>query len=354
MWPQTLPIHSPFFYRFGDMSEKKRLLSAPLITTLALGVGVGLGIWAAQDTMIGLRPTQEYASVTAADTGEAYDDPALTRLRQGVQASPNDSRAYLALADGLQERIAKGEIPKQAGMLELVDVLSRALQVNPDDWSAVLMLADVAFESRVFPKSKELYERYLEVYPDDFETKARYASTITFLGEVDRAISILQEVVEKRPEDFRAHAFLAIALAQKGDLEQSLRVGESAIAKAPSDEARARFQDFLDSVNERGSSVGEADVPTSSPSSALSQEESLPVIVQAVRQNPVAGPKFVSFESKDEILVLRFRDFPMQAMPPVAKDKFFGSLRNVAKAGEFRVIHFVDHSSSTVMEKLEL
>ncbi|MCB0354609.1 MAG: tetratricopeptide repeat protein [Bdellovibrionales bacterium] len=316
---------------------------------LVLGIGVGAFVHSLQDNFIGKRPTEEYVPQAEAPSPAVYDDPVLNRLREAVAASPKDISGYIALAEALEQRIAKGEIPKQNGSLELVDILSRALEINPDEWKAVLMLADVAFESRVFGKSKELYERYLAQHPNDYETKARYASAISFLGEIDKALSILEDVVQNRPEDFRAHAFLAITYAQKGNLDKSFEVGQAAIQKAPSDEARARFQEFLDSVKERSSLPPSETQPDSQEVTQLSE----PAIVQAVRTNPVAGSKFAGFEEHDSILILFFHDFPMQAMPPFAKEKFFAALREKSD-GKIKEVHFVDQPSGKVMEKMYL
>ena len=80
--------------------------------------------------------------------------------------------------------------------------------------------------------------------------------------------------------------------------------------------------------------------------------------VAKLKANPVAGPKFVNFEDAPQgELKLFFKDFPMSQMPPFAKEKFFGSLRQAAEAAKLsavKSITFVDLGSGATMDQITL
>ena len=83
-------------------------------------------------------------------------------------------------------------------------------------------------------------------------------------------------------------------------------------------------------------------------------------IVDLVSNNPIAGSKFVRSDLADGgILKLYFNEFPMQAMPPFAKDKFLGPIKNLLqqaqadKNAKLSAVQFVDQSSMQVMEELK-
>jgi hypothetical protein len=84
----------------------------------------------------------------------------------------------------------------------------------------------------------------------------------------------------------------------------------------------------------------------------------VPVIISAIQNNPIAGQKFVRFEDKDPaVLRLYFKDFPMQAMPPFAKEKFYSGIRAKVKEAQvptLKEIQFLDADSGLEMDKLAI
>jgi hypothetical protein len=79
--------------------------------------------------------------------------------------------------------------------------------------------------------------------------------------------------------------------------------------------------------------------------------------VAQLKNNPVAGPKFVGHEEVKDELRLTFKDFPMSQMPPFAKEKFYGSLKKAAQEtniSSVRTISFIDLASGKVMDQITL
>jgi tetratricopeptide (TPR) repeat protein len=240
--------------------------------------------------------------------------------------------------------------------LEAVDVLGRILRRMPDDSEAMVMMADVSFDQRAFSKAEELYKKYLEQVPGDVGARARYASTLTFLGKFDDSIRELDGILIKEPKNFPAKAYLAITYAQQGNIDKAKAVAQEALDLAPSQEARERFSAFVTSLESAPKeSSDETPGPMAESGNGAPFENP---IVAAVRNNPVAGSKFVRAESEgDGTLRLFFSDFPMQAMPPFAKEKFFQGIKDKAAAQRektFRRVVFLDEKSGTEMDTIDL
>jgi cytochrome c-type biogenesis protein CcmH/NrfG len=284
------------------------------------------------------------------------NDPQIDALRAEIEREPQNLEKLKMLAGMLGDRIRENPDSSQGIVFEAIDVLSRILTIAPNDPGGLVMMADVSFDQRAFTKSKDFYEKYLKIEPNNLGARARYASTLTFLGDYENAISQLTTVLKADPKNFPATAYLAITYAQKGDVGKAKETGKSALALAPSEEARTRFSAFMSALDEGGAqgvSPARGNVPTDA--SALGGVEGF---VAKVKANPVAGPKLVAHEdAKNGDLKLVFKDFPMDKMPPFAKEKFFGSLRQAAEAAKLdtiSTISFIDVASGATMEQISL
>ncbi|MBN8548788.1 MAG: tetratricopeptide repeat protein [Deltaproteobacteria bacterium] len=324
-----------------------------ILLTLAVGLCLWGAGWSLQESRAGVKPTEAYKPEYPVASSEP--DPAFDGLRNAAQAHPNDPEAIWPLATALLEKIRDSEQPSPALVLEATDVLGQLLRIDPKDPHALLSLADISFNQKVFDKSVNLYERYLAEEPNDLPARSRYASSLAFVGKTDAAIKELKEVLKIEPNNFHALAYLSITYAQTGDRAQALEVGKSALAHAPSKEAHERFNEFLLAVAaQKESAPGKAQTTAEDKNSSGGSNE----LAAFVKTNPVAGPKYVRFEAKDKgSLDLYFRNFPMSAMPPFAKTKFYSGIKEkVAALGlkDLRQIRFVDADSGEVLDTLTI
>ena len=163
--------------------------------------------------------------------------------------------------------------------------------------------------------------------PEDHAVRVRYGAVLTLAGEVDRAVSELETVLAVRPTDFGALVNLSIAHAERGDVAKSEQIGKQALAHAPDQAARERFRQFLES-RESTADVEQAEgEPDSSELITADLSGVAAQIVLKVQGNAVAGPKFVGAHQNGERLELVFDNFPMEQMPPFARDKFLTPLQ---------------------------
>jgi len=314
---------------------------------LVSALGLQLGVRGSRE-----KPAPHRTGVTQPSNQQApteAESPQLAAMRQEVEKAPEDLSKLKMFAGMLGDALRSNPGASPALVFEAIDVFGRILQREPNDPTALVMMADVSFDQRAFTKALDFYERYLKIDPGDLGARSRYASTLTFLGRYDESIRELDSVLKTDPKNFPAMAYLAITYAQKGDISQAKKIGGSALQMAPSDEARARFSSFVASL-ETG-----AESETKS-GGAQAQSSGLAGFEQALRGNPVAGPKFVRIEADStDTLKLIYRDFPMSQMPPFAKEKFLGGVKAALLQNKLQAItkvEFTDAASRAVMESL--
>lgn len=298
--------------------------------TAALGVAIVLGVagWGLQDGIQGGRERPKAHPVAPVRSAQVplKESPQLVAMREDVRRSPEDLQKLKMFAGMLGDQLRSKPDAPPGLVFEAIEVFGRILEKEPNDPLALVLMADVSFDQKAFTKALDFYNRYLEVAPDDLGARARYASTLTFLGRYDDSVSELEKVLKIEPKNFPAKAYLAITFAQKGDIRRAKLIGEEALVLAPSEEARARFSSFVSSLDGTSSNIGVGGAPTEN--RGAEPERGLQGFITALRLNPVAGPKFVRLNKADNsTVILLFKEFPMDKMPPFAKQKFFQGLK---------------------------
>ncbi len=317
-----------------------------VVSSALLAVG-----WSVNSSFSGTKPTESFEDARARNE-RARMNPALIRLREAAEAAPGDVLVWKALADALLAEMQAAEKPSSTLVFETIDALRKILDLNPDDAFALINMADISLNQQVFEKAVSYYERYLAITPKDHISRARYASALAFMGKADAAVEQLQIVLKEDPNNFHALAYLAVTHAQSGDKKQAREIGQRALQYAPSAEARERFNEFLSSLS--AEDQASASAPMKGPSVVSARGGSaggIAAIDQFVRGNQVAGSKFLKAELREDAIVLTFKDFPMEKMPPFVRDKFAQSIIDQAKqmTPQVRTIVFVDAESSAEM-----
>lgn len=326
----------------GRTKKPKTVIYPKHILTVLATAGVVFGFaWSAQNRLAGQKPTGHFQS--ASEPPSATLSPELKKLIEAARSRPDDIAGWKILTGALVRELQSAERPSTEIVFESMDALTNVLRLDPKDPDALIAFADLSFNQQVFDKAIGLYERYLAIQSDDLSARGRYASSLAFVQRYPDAVKELQAVLKKDPANFHASAYLAITYAQMGNPAEALTAGERAMKLAPNEEARARFADFMKTVK------GEGVAKTASAPSAPSNE---PPVVAFLRNNPVAGPKFVRFEEEGKNLKVFFKDFPMEQMPPFAKDKFLGGVKAAAKG--LGTVTFVDATTGRELEKVTL
>jgi hypothetical protein len=160
----------------------------------------------------------------------------------------------------------------------------------------------------------------------------------------DRALSELEKILEKAPKHFQASAMKMVVLAQMGKIVEADAQAARAVTLAPNDEGREKINEFMKSIHEKA---------TQGSATAAPVGKGFDGVVEAIKGNPIAGPK-VSRSEKDGDRggSVYFKDFPMDQMPPFARDKFLGGIASQMKESGLpadAVIHLRDEATGKDM-----
>jgi tetratricopeptide (TPR) repeat protein len=338
---------------------------------MALGVAIILvpALWFGGGYLAGTPPTK---AIPASKTGDSNrnphqnisleQDPQLNSLREKVVGAPESLEDLKNLGRALFNKLKEFPEMPQPLVLEAVDVFSMILNKDQRDPEATIWMGDVSFEQRLFQQSVEYYRRYLSIEPKDLVVKAKLASSLTFLKNFKESESLLREVLASDPNNFQAAAYLAVTLAELGDINGALGAIDTAVKVAPSTEAKERIERFRTSLltpkknlaaNDSSKTSGEAasgntakDVDAASPAGGP-----VAAVTAYLKEHQIAGPKFVASQLEDQKIVIRMMDFPMQAMPPIVREKFIGGIRAIAdkNGGQQLKISVRDANLGTVL-----
>ncbi len=310
-------------------------------------IGLGAALlwivgWNTQKSIAGEAPTKEFPAAAT-----AVNDVELHALQQRAKQSPDDINVWRSLVEALVNKLSNEQNPKNEEIFDLIDALREILRIEPNDARALQAMAELSFRQKVYDKAAEYYARYLTQAPEDNAARARYGSVLTLLGKVAEAEKQLTQVLKTSPNDFMVNAYYALLLAQKGEISKAKKVAQAALANAPSEEAKKEFSGFLDRLES---------TPEGTKLMPAPEAETVTPLDGFFKANPVAGPKFVKSEyGKEGIIRVYFHDFPMSAMPPIAKEKFFGSIKAfVAKeiSPVPKKMLFIDQASGAELDTL--
>ncbi len=299
-----------------------------------------------QESLLGKAPSNSHSSDPSTSSIEAnlttvnYDDSKTLELKKELEINPNNFTTLRELTSLMWEKLSSYENPPSNLVLDLLDNLLKLNSADSNDAKTLLMLANLSFNQKVFSKSASYYEKYLFLNPDDLEARSSYSSVLTFIGKFDDSLKQIDMVLKKNPNSFQANAYKAITLSQIGKIQESKELAVKALSFAPNDEAKARFSKFIDSLESELSG-----------NKILNSNSN---IIEFVKTNPIAGQKFIHSEiTSDKKLKLFFKDFPMDKMPPIAKETFFGKLKESSDIKNYLQIEFIDSESGSIMEVLK-
>ena len=326
------------------MSNKLSFQSPVIKGLLAIVIVAGLLTLLQQNQakLLGKKPTS--AAPRTMPKPKLVADPVLNQLRADLKQSPNSPELLTTLAEALTAKTK--EQADQNLILELIQALSKILEIEPKNSWALIQLADLSFDYQMFDKAEGYYQRYLYVEPEDLAARTRYASSLIFLGGPGRAIAELDSVLAKDSKNFQALAFKAIALAEQGDQSQALELADQAIALAPSDEARERFSSFLMSLSNKK----EPSESMPAERGNVAKRDAAPAQVGSLedyfKSHAIIGPKLVELKTSEGVLEVIVKDFPIAAMPEFAKASLIQKIKDAAKQSTYKQVVIFDQANA--------
>jgi len=273
----------------------------------------------------------------------------ITKLADAAKGRPDDLEAWQQL----------GFVQYRAGQVDaayLTDAeatYKHVLELQPDNLDALRVLGNIAFDRDAPERAMDYYRRYLKLKPDDLSVQTDLGTMLLSSKQVDAALKAYQDVLAKDPKFFQAQFNLAIAYRAAGDDAKAVAALQHAREIADDDATRQRVDALLARL--KGGAAPEA---ASGEAAGGGGGGDVHADVEAIfRSHPIVGPKLdrIDWPSPDRARVL-LREFPMEGMPPMVRDKFTERIRSGIRDSRSRyqigtpiTVELVDAASGRVM-----
>ncbi len=280
----------------------------------------------------------------------------LDDLAAKAEAAPKDLEAWQRLA---RARYRAGLLDSSHYAAALL-ALDHVVELDPGNLEALRTYGNIAYDRGDYAEAEKRFQRYLKLSPNDAGVRTDLASAVLFQGRSEEAEVMYGKIVASDPSFVQAHVNLGIALHARGKKEEalaSLKRGRE-LAKDPTQ--TERIDRILATVEGEAPPAGPApSAPSRVVSNAASPfQQNADLLFTGHR---IVGPRVVRIEWPGASrATVRLREFPMDQMPPVMRNKFKSginrSLTELAQknavASEI-LIELVDETSGRVMDKLD-
>jgi ribosomal protein L40E len=144
--------------------------------------------------------------------------------------------------------------PQTAAMMSQIETLERAVEAHPTDTLAVLHLANLLYDARLFPRAALMYDRYLKANPANADARVDMGVAyfeMSFLdslkaGEyISTAAREMEKALDVAPNHQLACFNLGIISFHTGDNERALGWFKRCVAIDPNSETGKRAQQFF-------------------------------------------------------------------------------------------------------------
>lgn len=230
----------------------------------------------------------------------------MTQLKEA--AAEGDPAQMMKLVDHMIDsaRFHKGYLYQAALVLE------RLLGDYPTHAYALRKVGNIYYQLGNAEKAALFYERYLALHPEDANAHVDLGTVYLQLGDPPSAIAQYEHALQLFPDFYNAHFNLAFTYEQMGR-----------------DELQAFHKNKADTID---ASVGRQlapeielpKVPETAPNRSFADSSSADAqtLEQFFRNHSIIGPKMRGFRVNGGVAILLVENFPMEAMPPMAREAF--------------------------------
>lgn len=281
----------------------------------------------------------------------------LEELAAEAKAAPDSLEAWQKLARG-RYRAALIDPKYKPGAEEALD---QVMRLDPNNLEALRTRGNLAYDAQDFAGAQKQFARYLELDPSDPGVKTDLASALLFQGDREKAKTLYREVIDADPGFVQAHINLGIALYADGDREAGNASLRQALDQAQTPEQKAQVEKVIALAERQAGQSGEDETKPATPAPTTASTAFQRDAEAALRRHPIVGPKIATVQWNGAAEgVVTIRGFPMDAMPPVVRNKFKSrmneELATLAErdgiASPLR-IELVDADSKKVMDALD-
>lgn len=286
----------------------------------------------------------------------------IDQLEKNAKAKPKDAAAWNEF----------GNVSLRAAMFDdtyyakAIDAFGHVLKLDADNLQALRGIGDIDYDTNKYDEAIAAYEHYLKKKPDDPEVRTDLGTMYLYTGNADQALVQYQRALKIKPDMFQAYYNMGVAFAQQNKPADAQAALKKAYDLAPDDNAKGQVKELMAKI--AGGGIGPVGSGNQGSNATASQASAAAVtqpattfqgdLEQIVRELPVAGPKVGSFQwsSKSKAKLL-MDNFPMDQMPPFAKQKFITDLKSGIDSAkkDYKVsgpveVQIIDTQSGRVME----
>jgi tetratricopeptide (TPR) repeat protein len=305
----------------------------------------------------------------------------IDKVEKEAESKPKDIAAWDKL----------GDVTLRAAMLDAsyypksVEAYAHSLKLNPDDPDALRGIGNLNFDHKNYDQATAAYEHYLKERPDDPEVRTDLGTMYLYTNNPDQAVVQYKRAIKLKPDFFEAYFNMGIAYGDQNDIADARQTFQQALKFAPDDDARAKVNEVMSKLPGAPASApppviasapGES-APGKKLASVAKEKSSVAApkekpagtkeeaaddfhddVEDVVRNMPFAGPKVRAVKWPDKLqATVMMNNFPIQAMPPFAKQKFLSDLKDGIKDAKSRykitgtvVVDIADALTGEVME----
>lgn len=313
--------------------------------------------------------------------GAAEGPVDIAALRKEVDANPKNADLKVKLG---YELVQLAQTQKDSSsLMEAVQILSQALQINPEHRQALLGLATLTLQAGVVDKALDLYPRYLKLEPTDDRARTDYALALIEARRYPDAEKELMQVLAKDPASIPANMTFAYRFKTEGRMADAKARAQEALVSAQDPETRKGIQSFITSLDAPGAPSGASATAGTSETSAATapaagadsphaaqipapeaagdrgdQALTSPAsrISTYFKTHPIIGPKLKGIRWEGATTaVVKLDNFPVEQMPPFAKAQFVQRITDTfTDLPEATTIKLVDADSEKELMTLQV
>lgn len=268
----------------------------------------------------------------------------IDKVEKTANDNPNDIDAWVKLGTvTMRASLFDSSYAKKAAA-----AYGHVLKLDSENLDALRGIGDIDYDQQHYDEAAAAYEHYLKHKPKDPEVITDLGTMYLYTNNADQAIVQYKKAIAIKPDMFQPYYNLGVAYGEQGDKGDSAIAFTKAISLAPDDDRRTQAKQAF--AKYTGMSADQADKvaatlakPKTAPANVAAASnpdddedaDSKPhptgfhsSFEEMIRNIPFAGPKVsaVNWPENQKATVM-MDNFPMDQMPPFAKDKFLGDLK---------------------------
>ncbi|MCB0344002.1 MAG: tetratricopeptide repeat protein [Bdellovibrionales bacterium] len=272
------------------------------IGPFAITIAVAFGLWFGATSLSDFLSNQYRRRENHANPTELPE--AVAALEKQLESDGSNLQLHMKAAQMLYEEARSSR--NSALIMKAVEHYAFILRREPNNRDALGELAALCFEQGILDKAEEYLRRLISIEPDNIRARTDLALVLVQSGKAEESIGLLNAVIKDNPALFPPRFALALAYRVLGEREKAKQAAQDSLAYAPDETARQRIARFVEGIDE---------TPP-------------PTLEAFIRSHSILGPKVTSIEDNGQgLLTVKLREFPIENMPPVARNVFTSKLQ---------------------------